>query len=169
MSSGTCYRISGATSTTASTLTTGSDGHTPWPIRIRPRIGRHSYSVSIWRDSDRFASPTELNVTERVGRAAETVPTPRGVNGALVESHPPDDRMAHAQAIHGLRFFEIRGGCGCARVYGLPIFFVLFFFCARSDALSRERRSGSRTSRSSPAADLRPKGKHKQERHGRCA
>jgi hypothetical protein len=30
------------------------DGHTPWPIRIRPRIGRHSYSVNIWRD--RFAS-----------------------------------------------------------------------------------------------------------------
>jgi hypothetical protein len=30
------------------------DGHTSWPIRIRPRIGRHSYSVNIWRD--RFAS-----------------------------------------------------------------------------------------------------------------
>ena len=29
------------------------DGHTSWPIRIRPRIGRHSYSVNIWRD--RFA------------------------------------------------------------------------------------------------------------------
>jgi hypothetical protein len=26
------------------------DGHTPWPIRIRPRIGRHRYSVSTWRD-----------------------------------------------------------------------------------------------------------------------
>jgi hypothetical protein len=32
------------------------DGHTSWPIRIstRPMIGRHSYSVDIWRD--RFAS-----------------------------------------------------------------------------------------------------------------
>ena len=29
------------------------DGHMSWPIRIRPRIGRHSYSVNTWRD--RFA------------------------------------------------------------------------------------------------------------------
>jgi hypothetical protein len=29
------------------------DDHTLWPIRIRPRIGRHIYSVGTWRD--RFA------------------------------------------------------------------------------------------------------------------
>jgi hypothetical protein len=25
------------------------DGRTSWPIRIRPRIGRHSYSANTWR------------------------------------------------------------------------------------------------------------------------
>jgi hypothetical protein len=52
---------------------------------------------------------------------------------------------------------------GCARVYGFPILFY-FIFYARSHALSRERRSGSRTSRSSPAVDLRPKRNHKKEK-----
>jgi hypothetical protein len=46
------------------------------------------------------------------------MPTPRGgLNGALVESHPPDDRMAHVQCAGSV--LETRGGCGCARVYGL--------------------------------------------------
>jgi hypothetical protein len=97
----------------------------------------------------------KLDVTERVGRATETVPTPRGSNGALAESHPPDDRMAHAQCA-GSVFRNTRRPC-------LRLSHFLFFF-ARSHALSRERRSGLRTSRSSPAADLRPKRKHKKEK-----
>ena len=28
--------------------------------------------------------------------------------------------------MRGFRFLEMRGGCGCARVYGFPIF-ILFF------------------------------------------
>jgi hypothetical protein len=35
--------------------------------------------------------------------------------------------------MRGFRFLETRGGCGCARVYGFPIY---FFFYARSNALS---------------------------------
>jgi hypothetical protein len=58
----------------------------------------------------------KLDVTERVGRATETVPTPRGSNGALAESHPPDDRMAHAQCA-GSVFRNTR-----RRVYGFPIY-----------------------------------------------
>jgi hypothetical protein len=48
--------------------------------------------------------------------------------------------------------------------------FVLFFTPSQSHALSREaRRSGSRTSRSSPAADLRPKrGLRKEKRSARA-
>jgi hypothetical protein len=54
----------------------------------------------------RYIRQPELNVTERVGRATETVPAPRGTNGALVESHSPDDRMAHACPMRGFRFFR---------------------------------------------------------------
>jgi hypothetical protein len=54
----------------------------------------------------------KLNVTERVGRATEAVPTPRGAKGALAESRPPDDRMAHAQysSTYGRPITYLMGG-----------------------------------------------------------
>jgi hypothetical protein len=60
-------------------------------------------------------------------------------------------------------FLDMRGGRGCARVYGFPI---SFYFCARSHALSRERRGGlrmPRTSRSSPAAYGGPEARGRRE------
>jgi hypothetical protein len=61
-------------------------------------------------------------------------------------------------------FLEMRGGSGCARNCGFPHTQKI-----TTTRPPRERRSGSRTSRSSPAADLRPKRKNKNKNEKRTA
>jgi hypothetical protein len=59
-------------------------------------------------------------------------------------------------------FLEMRGGCGCARVYGFPILFKILRPITRP--LAREEERLAHTSRSLPAADLRPERKLKKEK-----
>ena len=72
--------------------------------------------------------------------------------------------MAHAQCagsvFRNARRLRLRSCLRFSHFY--------FIFYARSHALSRERRSGSRTSRSPPAADLRPKRKEKRTARAVC-
>jgi hypothetical protein len=69
--------------------------------------------------------------------------------------------------MRGFRFWKCEAAAAALVFTAFPFYFI---FYARSHALSRERRSGSRISRSPPAADLRSEAENQvKERHERCA